>query len=84
MSSSIEWGIIVGVVTSALLAMGPWMFMVHAKLAVIGAQIGALDEKLEKAAEANHQLWSFYAQHEARLETHDVQFTHIAERLQEL
>jgi len=82
--SASEWGIIVGVVTSALLALGPWMFMVHAKLAVIATQIVELGEKVEKAAEANQKLWSFYAQHEARLETHDVQFLHIAERLQEM
>ena len=78
------WEIVVGVVTSALLALGPWMFMVHAKLAVIATQIAELAEKMEKATEANQQLWSFYAQHEARLETHDVQFAHVSERLQEL
>ena len=79
-----QWGIVVGVVTSALLAVGPWVFMVHAKLAVIAAQIADLDEKLEKATEANQQLWSLYARHEARLGTHDVQLSHVAERLQEL
>ena len=78
------WGIVVGVVTSAVLALGPWMFKVHAKLAVIASRLVELSEKVEKAAEANQQLWSFYAQHEARLETHDVQFVHIAERLQEI
>jgi len=82
--STTEWGIIIGVVTSALLALGPWMFMVHAKLAVIAAQIVELGEKVEEAAEANQQLWSRFAQHEVRLETHDVQFAHVAERLQEV
>ena len=77
-------GIVIGVVTSALLAMVPWMVMVHAKLAVIATQIAQLDEKMEKAATANGELWSRYAQHEARLETHDVQFAHVAERLQEI
>ena len=77
-------GIVIGVVTSALLAMVPWMVMVHAKLAVIATQIAQLDEKMEKAATANDELWSRYAQHEARLETHDVQFAHVAERLQEI
>ncbi len=79
-----QWGIAIGVVTSAVLALAPWMFMVHAKLAVIAQQIVELGEKVEKAAEANQQLWSLYAQHEARLETHDVQFTHLSDRLQEL
>ena len=78
------WGIVVGVATAALLTLGPWMFMVHAKLAVIATQIAELDEKMEKAANANQELWSRYAQHEVRLETHDVQFAHVAERLQEI
>jgi hypothetical protein len=78
------WGIVIGVVSSAVLALAPWMFRVHAKLAVIATQIAELGEKVEKAAEANHQLWSCYAQHEARLETHDVQIAHLAERLEEI
>ncbi len=77
-------GIVIGVATSALLAIVPWLAMVHAKLAVIATQIAELDEKMEKAATANHELWSRYAQHEARLETHDVQFAHVVERLQEI
>ncbi len=79
-----EWGIVIGVLTAWLLALAPWMFMVHAKLAVIAAQISDLDEKVEKAAAANQDLWSRYAQHETRLGTHDVQFAHVSERLQEI
>jgi hypothetical protein len=79
-----EWGIVIGVVTSALLALAPWMFMVHAKLAVIAARLAELDENVEKAHRDHQQLWSLCAQHRTRLETHDVQFAHIAERLQEL
>jgi len=78
------WGIVVGVMVSGLLALGPWMFMVHAKLAVIAAQIEELSQQLEKATEANRELWTCCAGHRARLDTHDVQFAHVAERLQEL
>ena len=78
------WGIVIGVATSALLALGPWMFMVHAKLAVIAARLADLGEKVDDSAAAHRELWLRYAQHETRLETHDVQFTHIAERLQEI
>ena len=42
--------------------------MVHAKLAVIATQIVELGEKVEKAAEANQQLWSQSAQHEIAAE----------------
>jgi len=72
------------VVTSAVLALGPWMFKVHAKLAVIASQLAELSEKMEKASEASRELWLRCAQHEARLDTHDVQFAHVAERLQEV
>ena len=78
------FGIVIGVLMSALLALGPWMFMVHAKLAVIATRIVELSDKVEKATAANQQLWSVCAQHTTRLETHDVQLTHIAERLQEI
>ncbi len=84
MMSVQAFGIVIGVATAAVLALGPWMFMVHAKLAVIAAQIAELDEKADKAAEAHQQLWSRYAQHETRLGTHDVQFAHVNERLQEI
>ncbi len=79
-----EWGIVVGAVVSGLAALAPWMFMVHAKLAVIAAQIVELSEQVEKATEANRELWNCCANHRARLDTHDVQFAHIVERLQEL
>jgi len=77
------WGITVGVLTSILLALGPWMFMVHAKLAVIATQIAELNEKVEKSAKSGDELWSRYAHHETRLGTHEVQITHLEKRLQE-
>jgi hypothetical protein len=82
--SAQEWGIVIGAATSALLAVGPWMVMVHAKLAVIAHQIGELSRSVEKAAAAQKELWSLLAEHEARLQTHGVQFAHVAERLRDL
>ena len=79
-----EWGIVIGVVTSALMSLAPWMFMVHAKLAVLVTRIEALSEKVDTAAEANGELWSLGAEHEARLETHEVQISTMAKRLEEL
>ena len=68
-----QWAIVAGVLVSGLLAVGPWMFMVHAKLAVLAAQVAILCRKVDKAAETHEKLWSVYARHEARLETHHVQ-----------
>mgnify|MGYP001246869503 CR=1 FL=1 len=58
--------------------------MVHAKLAVIAARIIDLAEKLEKASQENRELWRVCARHETRLGTHDVQFSHLSERLEEV
>jgi hypothetical protein len=77
-----EWQIVIGVLTSLVLTLGSWMFMVQAKLAVIATRIVDLSASVEKSSEANRELWKLCAQHETRLETHDVQFTHISERLE--
>lgn len=81
--SSDEWSIIVGVVVSALLALGPWMFMVHAKLAVLASQVEILCKKVDRANEAHDKLWAMYAHHEAKLETHEVRISQISERLRD-
>ncbi len=82
--SSDEWGIVVGVVVAGLLALGPWMFMVHAKLAVLASQVETLCKKVDRANEAHEKLWTMYAHHEAKLETHEVQISQIGERLRGL
>jgi len=56
-----EWQIVLGAVMSAVLTLGPWMFMVHAKLAVLAARIVDLGEKVEKASDRNHELWTLSA-----------------------
>jgi hypothetical protein len=81
---TIEWHIVFGVVTSFALTLGSWMFMVHAKLAVIASRLNDLGEQVAKSADANRELWRISADHATRLETHDVQFTHINQRLESL
>jgi hypothetical protein len=63
------------------LAMGPWMIKVHAKLAVIASKIVDLCEKMDRASDEHRRLWETCSRHESRLDTHDVQISHIAERL---
>lgn len=82
--STDEWAIVIGVVMSGLLALGPWMFMVHAKLAVLASQVEILCRKVDRANEAHEKLWAMYAHHEARLENHQAQIAQIGERLREL
>lgn len=76
-----EWSLIVGVLVTVGLALGQWMFKVHGKLAVIASKVVDLCEKLDRTAEEHRDLWELCARHESRLDTHDVQLSHIAERL---
>ena len=76
-----ELSLVVGIFTSVALALGPWMFKVHAKLAVIASKIIDLCEKMDHAADEHQKLWQVCSKHESRLDTHDVQLSHIAERL---
>ncbi len=76
-----EWSFIVGAALSVALTAGPWMFKVHAKLAVIASKIIDLCEKLDRTQDEHRRLWEVCSRHESRLDTHDVQLSHIAERL---
>jgi hypothetical protein len=76
-----QWSVIIGAAVSIVLAMGPWMFKVHAKLAVIASKIVDLCETMDRASQEYRRLWETCSRHESRLDTHDVQLSHIAERL---
>jgi hypothetical protein len=76
-----EWSLIVCCAISIGLAMGPWMIKVHAKLAVIASKIVDLGDKIDQASQEHRRLWEISSRHQSRLDTHDVQLSHIAERL---
>ncbi len=78
-----DWIAVIGITVSVGLVLGPWMFKVHAKLAVIATRIVDLSNKVERLADAADRLWSLSAHHEARLDTHEVELEHVAERLRE-
>jgi len=78
-----QWGIVIGVVTSALLTLAPWMFMVHAKLAVLAVGLAGLERKVDKLIDDQERRGPMCAVHEARLDTHEVQLENLAERLSE-
>jgi hypothetical protein len=86
-----QWEIIIGVIVSTLLALVPWMFMVHAKLAVVSAQVARLDAKVDKMVDAEQQRLPWCIQHQAtleelsrRVESHETQLADIYQRLQEV
>lgn len=78
-----EWSFLAAAVLSLMLAVGPWMFMVHAKLAVIASKIVDLCEKLDDSRREHRRLWETSGRHQSMLDTHQVQLSHIAERLRE-
>jgi hypothetical protein len=86
-----QWEIIIGVITSALLVLVPWMFMVHAKLAVLSAQVACLDAKVDKVVDAEQQRLPWCIEHRTtldalsrRVEVHETQLADIHQRLQEI
>ncbi|MBN2580894.1 MAG: hypothetical protein JXB10_18050 [Pirellulales bacterium] len=86
-----EWQIIVGVISAAVLATGPWMLMVHAKLAVLSSQVARLEKKVDKVVEHQEERLPWCIQHETaleelkrRIEGHEEQLRQMAERLQEI
>jgi hypothetical protein len=76
-----EWSLILASVLSIALAVCPWMVKVHSKLAVIASKIVDLCEKMDETSDEHRRLWETCSRHESRLDTHDVQLSHIAERL---
>jgi hypothetical protein len=79
-----EWSLVVGVMMSGVLALGPWMFMVHGKLAVLATRMANVEAKVDRLIHAHESQLPQCAQHEARLETHEVQLAHIGQRLEDL
>jgi hypothetical protein len=84
-----EWEIVIGVVTAALLATAPWMFMVHAKLAVLSTQVGRLETKVDRMVDAEQERLPRCIQHETSIkelerlwEMHALQIENISDRLQ--
>ena len=76
-----EWSLLVCIVVSVTTALAPWMFKVHAKLAVIASKLVDLCDSMQRASDEHRRLWETCSRHESRLDTHDVQLSHIAERL---
>jgi hypothetical protein len=84
-----EWEIVVGVVTAAVLATAPWMFMVHAKLAVLSTQVARLETKVDRMVDVEQDRLPQCIQHETSLkelerrwEMHALQIENLSDRLQ--
>ena len=86
-----ELEIIIGMITAVLLALAPWMFMVHTKLAVLSTQVARLDAKVDKMVDAEQQRLPWCIQHQSsleelarRVELHEAQLAELHQRVQEI
>jgi hypothetical protein len=79
-----DWISLLGVGVSALLTIGPWLFALHGKLAVIGNQVTSLCEQVEKLSNAHQQRWEMCVEHQSRLDTQEVKLEDVADRLREV
>lgn len=77
-----EWAAVIGVILSVVMALGPWMFAVHAKLAVIASQIDGLCTKVEDLSASHEERLAMCIDHQSRLERYDLRLSDLAERLQ--
>jgi len=79
-----EWITLLGLVTSVVLTVTPWMFAVHARLAVVASQIEQLCGKLEKVSTAHEERLAMCIAHQSRLESMEVRIADLTERMREL
>ncbi len=76
-----EWAAVIGVAMSVALALGPWMFAVHAKLAVIASRIDEVGRRLDDLGASHDERLAMCIEHQSRLETHEVQLADLADRV---
>ena len=50
-----EWGVVGGLMVALALALAPWMFMVHGKLAALTVQIKAMAETVKRIDTDNRE-----------------------------
>lgn len=77
-----NWLSLAGLVVSVVLTVTPWLFAMHARLAVIANQIQQLCETVEKLAEAHDRRLAMCIDHQSRLETHDVRLSNLENQIE--
>lgn len=78
-----NWLSLLGLVASVVLTVTPWLFALHARLAVIAAQIEQLCGTVKKLAEAHEQRLSMCIAHQSRLDAQEVRIDNLEERVRE-
>lgn len=80
-----EWmqlsAIVAGVATAALLAIGPWVLMVHAKLAVLSASTMGVASTLADIDKKLDQLFDFHNEQGRRCVAHGETLAAMGQRV---
>lgn len=71
-----DWTSTLGLIVSAAAAFGPWLFAVHAKLAVIASRMDEIGQRLERLAAAHDERLAMCIAHQSRLERHETLLGH--------
>lgn len=73
-----DWGIVLGLAVTAVVTALPWMFMVHARLAVLADKIAQLQEKVDVLLAAEQERVRIVTWHEAELQHHRRRLDELA------
>ena len=79
-----DWTLYLSAAIPILLAVIPWMIRVHTKLEVVAHQMSSLCKKIDALADDNRELQRNIAILSTRLETHELAFTYLSTRVNEL
>ncbi|MCX7670230.1 MAG: hypothetical protein N2439_09175 [Anaerolineae bacterium] len=79
-----EWISLLGVAVSAAVVIGPGIVSLHAKLAVVAAQVAELCDKVGKLTAAHEERLRMCIDHHARLDAQELQIADAVQRLREL
>jgi hypothetical protein len=79
-----EWISLLGVAVSAAVVIGPGIVSLHARLAVLSAQVAELCDKVGKLAASHEERLRMCIDHQSRLNAQEVQVADVIERLREL
>lgn len=80
---AVEWLMLLAVAVTVLVAVAPWAGMVHARLAVLTAQVASMEAKVEKLLRAYEEALPRSAIWEARLAGVESRVAELDRRLGE-
>lgn len=69
--ASEDWGILIGAAVAVSAAIGPWMFSVHAKLAVVASTMKSVASYIHESRRNDAAVTAKLDTHGRRLDEHD-------------